>query len=463
MTSRKLYVETYGCWLNKADTNIIVQEFLRRGYTLVSRPDEADVILINTCAVRGDSEIRQLKRMRELASEYPDKVYVIAGCLAKIRVRDIQRLFRKYIIVDPNSVEDADKIVGLIERGELNKVFLRDDRPMRRLPEYNPELHGHIYVVPVQVGCLCSCTFCVTKIARQVAGKVKSYPIDLIVEHVKKAVKLGAREIYLTGQDVACYGFDRGYTLVDLVERILKEVDGVYFIRVGMSEPDAYSKIVDQMLDIMKSDERVYRYFHIPVQSGSDRILQLMRRKYTVDEFRELVKKIRRAFPDASIVTDMIVGFPSETEEDFELSLKLIEELEFDKVHVARFSPRPFTEAETMDGQVPDSVKKERSRKMVEVANKVSLRRNMLFVGKTLRAVLSAPEPKGTGVVARLLNYKPVILREASRELLSAIAKVSIGDATPIYLSGRLVEIEVEPSIRLTEVKTRELLEEDAS
>ncbi len=461
--SKRIYVETYGCWLNKADTHIMVQEFLKRGYVLVDNPDEADIILINTCAVRGDSEIRQLKRIRDLASRYPDKIYIIAGCLAKIRIRDIQKMLRKYIIVDPNSVENIDSAIGLIERRELNKVLLRDDRPMQRLPEYNYELHGHIYVVPVQVGCLCSCTFCVTKIARQVTGKVKSYPIELIVDHVKRAVKLGAREIYLTGQDVACYGIDRGYTLADLVERILREVDGHYFIRIGMSEPDAYSKIIDHMLDLMKRDERVYRYFHIPVQSGSDKVLNLMRRKYTVDEFRELVRKIRRELPEACIVTDMIVGFPGETEEDFELSLRLIEELEFDKVHVARFSPRPFTEAEVMSNQVPDSIKKERSKKMVEIANKVSLKRNMLFLGKTLRAVLSSPEPKGEGVVARLLNYKPVILKDVPRDMLSAIGKVSINDATPVYLAGKLVEIELKPSIRPPRLRACEALEEDAS
>ncbi len=460
---KRLYVETYGCWLNKADTNIMIQEFLRRGYVLVSSPEEADVILINTCAVRGDSEVRQLKRMRELASRLRDKFFVVAGCLAKIKIREIQRIFNKCIIVDPNSVEDVDKVVSAVERGEAGRVFLSEDRPMCKLPDYIPELHGHIYVVPVQVGCLCSCTFCVTKIARQVSGRVKSYPLELIVEHVKRAVKRGAREIYITGQDVACYGFDRGYTLVELLERILREVEGTYFIRIGMSEPEAYSKIVDQILDLMKSDERIYRYFHIPVQSGSDKILRLMRRRYTVDEYRELVRKIRKTFPEACIVTDMIVGFPGETEEDFELSLKLILELEFDKVHVARFSPRPFTEAEIMERQVPDRVKKERSRRMVEIANAVSLQRNKTFVGRVLRAVLSTPEPKGDGVVARLLNYKPVILKGVRRDLLSAVCKVAITDATPVSLRGELVEIEIKPSIEPARYREIAMLEEDAS
>ncbi len=459
----KIYAETYGCWLNKADTDILLQAFLDSGFTLVRDPENADVVLLNTCAVRGDSEIRQLKRMRELYSKYGDeKIYVIAGCLAKVRVAEIRRIFnQKCIIVDPNSVENAEEVVQAVIRREY-RIFLSDDRPMRILPRFMPEIHGHVYIVPVQVGCLCSCTFCVTRFAREVKGRVKSYPIDLIVEHVKKAVQKGVREIYLTGQDVATYGFDRGYTLVELLEKILRDVEGVYFIRIGMSEPEAFMKIADQIIDVVKSDERVYRYFHLPVQSGSDRVLQLMRRKYTVDEYVELVQKIRREIPESTIVTDMIVGFPGESEEDFQLSLRLIELLKFDKVHVARFSPRPYTEAAVMDDQVPDAEKKRRSRIMAELANKVALERNLMFVGKTLRGVVSAPEPKGGGCVVRVLNYKPVIVKSMSRELMSSVVNVTITSASYTSLFADKYEVVVGPTIRPSR-EVVALLEEDTS
>ncbi len=463
LTMLRIYAETYGCWLNKADTDILLQAFLSSGFVLVDRPDDADVILINTCAVRGDSEIRQLKRMRELYSKFGDsKIYVIAGCLAKVRIAEIRKIFnQKCIIVDPNSIEYTEDIVQAVAKREY-RIFISDDRPMKILPQYMPEIHGHIYIVPVQVGCLCSCTFCVTRFAREVKGKVKSYPIDIIVEHVKRAVQRGAREIYLTGQDVATYGFDKGYTLVELLERILKEVEGIYFIRIGMSEPEAFMKIADQIIDIVKRDERVYKYFHLPVQSGSDKVLQLMRRKYTVSEYIELIQKIRKEIPECSIVTDMIVGFPGETEEDFQLSLKLIELLKFDKVHVARFSPRPYTEAAVMDNQVPDSEKKRRSKIMADVANKVALERNQMFVGKVLKGIVSTPEPKGEGCVVRVVNYKPVIVKSMSREFLSSVVKVSIVSASHTSLFADNYEIIVGPSLRPSR-ELAALLEEDTS
>jgi len=460
----RVYVETYGCWLNKADSMIMITLLLRRGYNIVTRVEDADIVILNTCAVRGDSEIRQLKRMRELYRKYPDKIYIIAGCLAKVRVSEIRKIFEgKCIIVGPNDVENIDNIIDVALREE-RKIFLSDDRPMKVLPDYIPELMMHVHVVPLQVGCLCSCTFCVTKYARDVKGKVKSYPIDLIIENVKKAIERGAREIYLTGQDVACYGFDRGYTLVDLLEKLLSSIDrDDIFIRIGMSEPEAFSKIADQLIDIVKRDRRVYKYFHLPVQSGSDKILRLMRRKYTVDEYRELVRKIRREIPNATIVTDMIVGFPGETEEDFELSLKLIRELEFDKVHVARFSPRPFTEAEVMENQVPDSVKKMRSRRMVEIANEVSLKRNLMYIGGRFRGIVSSLDQKGQGVVVRLENYKPTIVKNVDDSLISAIVEVNIRDATPINLIGDIDKVIIEPVKIFRRVQICEELVEDAS
>ncbi len=460
----RVYVETYGCWLNKADSMIMITLLRRRGLEVVSSVENADIIILNTCAVRGDSEIRQLKRMKDLYSKFPDKIYIIAGCLAKVRISEIRRIFEgKCIIVDPNNVENIDMIIEYAIRREY-RIFISEDRPMRVLPEFLPEVSGHIHVIPLQVGCLCSCTFCVTKYARDVKGKVKSYPIDLIVENVRRAVSRGAREIYLTGQDVSCYGFDKDYTLVDLLERLLKEIDrDDIFIRIGMSEPESFSRIVDQLLDIVKRDRRIFKYFHLPVQSGSNRILKLMRRKYTVEEYVELIRKIRREIPYATVVTDMIVGFPGESEEDFELSLKLIRELEFDKVHVARYSPRPFTEAELMECQVPDRVKKNRSRRMVEVANEVSLKRNRLYICGRWRGIVSSLDQKGKGVIVRLENYKPVIVGESDRGLLSAIVTVHVRDATPINLIGEIEEIVVKP-VKISErVVIREELVEDAS
>lgn len=416
----KVYVETYGCWLAKADAEVIRQ---RLGLEKVSNLDEADLTLVYTCAVREDGEVRQLARIRELAAS--GKSLVVAGCLARLRPYTIRSLAPGAKLLYPAEVEGGQ------------------EREMRILPRHED---GLIYVVPLQVGCLGNCTFCATKYTRGGAGYVKSAAPDDVVRHVKEAVARGAKEIYLTGQDVITYGFDmrwrRGWTLPDLLERILREVDGEYRVRIGMSEPWVFEKFADQLLDVIKRDKRVYRYFHLPVQSGNDRVLRAMGRRYTADEYRSLVRKIRRELGEpVFIATDIIVGFPGEDEEDFAETVKLVQELQFDKVHVARFSPRPFTEAAVMPRQVPDAEKKRRSKILSQMALKIAHLRNGLRVGQ--RDVLLIDEVDHGLVVGRASDYRQVVVKRGAGDgLIGAFVEATLVAAGPVYLYG---EITIEP------------------
>ncbi|MFN7105464.1 MAG: tRNA (N(6)-L-threonylcarbamoyladenosine(37)-C(2))-methylthiotransferase [Pyrobaculum sp.] len=410
----KAYVETYGCWLAKADAEILRQ---RLGLEAVGKVEEADIVLVYTCAVREDGEVRQLGRIKELAGL--DRRLVVAGCLARLRPYTIKSIAPHAQLVYPQQIE------GGVER------------EMRRLPEFEG---GLIYTVPLQVGCLGNCTFCATKYTRGGAGYVKSVDPEDVVKYVKRAVEKGAREIYLTGQDVVTYGYDlrwrHGWNLPDLLEKLLKEVEGVYRVRIGMSEPWVFEKFVDQILDVVKKDRRVYRFFHLPVQSGSDRVLRAMGRRYAVGEYRELIHKIRRELGHHTfIATDIIVGFPGEREEDFLQSIKLVEELQFDKTHVARFSPRPFTEAAVMSNQVPDSEKKRRSKILSELALKVAHMRNGLRVGA--RDVVLLSEIDQGLVVGRGLDYRQVVVGRGWGPLGEFI-EVKIVGATPVYLYGAI-------------------------
>ncbi|ABL87523.1 RNA modification enzyme, MiaB family [Pyrobaculum islandicum DSM 4184] len=413
----RIYVETYGCWLAKADAEILRQ---RLGYEQVSNVDEADVILVYTCAVREDGEVRQLARIRELVKL--GKELIVAGCLARLRPYTIKSLAPHAKLIYPSEIEGGK------------------ERSMKTLPKYE---RGLIYTVPLQVGCLGNCTFCATKYTRGGAGYVKSADPDDVVRHIKEAVAKGAREIYLTGQDVITYGFDAGWrggwTLPDLLDRILKEVEGEYRVRIGMSEPWIFEKFVDQLLDIIKRDHRVYRYFHLPVQSGSDKVLVAMGRKYTVEEYRGLIRRIRRELGDnVFIATDIIVGFPGETEEDFQETVKLVEELQFDKIHVARFSPRPFTEAAVMPRQVPDAEKKRRSKILSEVAMRIAHLRNGAQVGK--RDVVLIDEVDHGLVVGRASDYRQVVVKRGAGDgLLGEFVNVRIAAASPVYLYGEIL------------------------
>ncbi|ABP50878.1 MAG: tRNA (N(6)-L-threonylcarbamoyladenosine(37)-C(2))-methylthiotransferase [Pyrobaculum sp.] len=414
----RAYIETYGCWLAKADAEIIRQ---RLGLVAVERPEDADVVMIYTCAVREDGEVRQLARIRELAGLR--KEVVVAGCLAKLRPYTIKSAAPNARLLYPSEVEGGQK------------------REMKVLPRYEG---GVIYTVPLQVGCLGNCTFCATKYTRGGAGYVKSANPDDVVRHVKEAVARGAKEIYLTGQDVITYGFDMrwrpGWSLPDLLERILREVEGEYRVRIGMSEPWVFARFADRLLDIVKGDRRVYRYFHLPVQSGSDRVLRAMGRRYTVDEYRELVRKIRKTLGEfAFVATDIIVGFPGEAEDDFWESVKLVEELQLDKVHVARFSPRPFTEAAVMPRQVPDAEKKRRSKILSEVSLRVARLRNGLRVGS--RDVVLIDEVDHGLVVGRASDYRQVVVKRGHGDgLIGQYREVQIVAAGAVYLYGDIVE-----------------------
>ena len=414
----KIYVETYGCWLAKADAEIIRQ---RLGYEKVSAAEEADLILVYTCAVREDGEVRQMARIKELT--FLGKDMIIAGCLARLRPYTIKTVAPRAKLLYPAEVEGGR------------------ERKMRILPRYDG---GLIYTVPLQVGCLGNCAFCATKYTRGGAGYVKSADPDDVIRHVKEAVAKGAREIYLTGQDVITYGFDMrwrpGWSLADLLERMLREVEGEYRVRIGMSEPWVFEKFADQLLDIVKRDHRVYRYFHLPVQSGSDRVLKAMGRRYTVDEYRALVRKVRRELGDhVFVATDIIVGFPGEDEEDFAASVKLVEELQFDKVHVARFSPRPFTEAAVMPRQVPDAEKKRRSKILSQAALRVAHLRNGLRVGQ--RDVVLVDEVDHGLVVGRASDYRQVVVKRGSGDgLMGRFVGVTLVAASPVYLYGEVRE-----------------------
>lgn len=419
----KFYVETLGCWLNKADSELIAQRLTAAGHERVQDPGEADLVVLNTCAVRQEAEESAVRFLKRVGNS--GKRVVASGCLVKVKPSRLREADPDVVLIDLNGIEAFDAL--------LDSSITWRERPMKILPEFTGA-RNHIHVVPIQVGCMGNCAFCATKLARGGMGWVKSYDLETVVSNVRRAVQRGAREIYLTGQETSAYGKDKGYDLVDLLESILS-IDGRFFIRMGMMEPLELDRFLDRLIDIVKSDWRIYRFFHIPVQSGSDRVLKIMRRKYEASLFREEVMKIRRAFPDSTIATDIIVGHPGEEEEDFMESLQLIKELEIDKVHVARFSPRPGTEAAAMK-QIPDAVKKARSKLMGEEALKVSLARNRKFIGSTFNGIVSQPGYRGRGFMVRIGNYRPVIVEEAS---LSTFVTVSVDDATPIHLRGRVV------------------------
>ncbi len=419
----KVYVEDYGCWLNKA-LAAYIRQLVAREAVIVERAEEADAVIVNTCAVRAESERKVLARLRELARM--GKRVAVTGCLVNVRPYSIVEAAPGASLIEPSCLDEIEKFL----RGE-DVWCVREYRRAAFAARYNG---GVRFAVPIQVGCTGSCSFCVEPIVRR---GVASLEPDRVVELVADAVRRGAKEVYLTGQDVAAYGVDLGTRLTDLLQRILSEVDGEYRLRLGMMEPWMVSRLARDLAALMR-DRRVYKYLHLPLQSGDDGVLKLMRRKYTVSEYEQLVSFFRREVGELSVVTDMIVGFPGETQEAFMRSVEAVRRLRFDKVHVARYTFRPFTPAYVAGNTVPEPEKKRRSRVLSQVALRVAAEVNSSYVGRELYAlVCERGEREGT-LVARTDAYKPVVVPEGAK--LGEWVKVRIRGFTPLHLIGEVVD-----------------------
>ncbi len=406
--------------MNRSDSQIMESLLRKAGWIEVDRPEEADVLILNTCNVKTPTEQRMIHRARMLSKYGP---LIAAGCMAKSQP-ELLRPFSK-VLIAPRSINSIVEAAFLAIEGREGE-FLDWRRLDKASYERDPlELVG---IVPIAEGCLGSCTYCITKLAR---GGLTSFPKESILDRVRDFLAKGAVEIWLTAEDTGVYGWDMGTDLPDLLRAVVS-IEGEFRIRVGMMTPSSALKIADRLLNSFESP-KIYKFFHLPVQSGSNRILKLMGRDYTVEEFVSLVKRVRERYEDSTISTDVIVGFPGESEEDFYKTLRLLEEVQPDIVNLSRFGPRPKTKAALLP-QLPVSVIKRRSREAAELIEKIKEKRNERFLGREVVVLASEVTPKGTQ--GRTPSYKPVALGEVE---LGYFYEVVIEDFKGNYLIGRVM------------------------
>lgn len=328
----KVFIKTYGCQANINDSEVLAGKLISEGNVLVDNELDADKIIVNTCSVKNKTQSKIIHYLNKVEDKYNDKQIEVGGCLVKSV--DLTKRFPKI------------KIIDTINTNKLNGNVVRTNKD--------------IGIIQISQGCLNSCTFCSTKLAR---GILKSYRIGDIKRQFESLINNGCKIIYLTSQDNGAYGKDIGTNLPDLIKELLTfKTDKKYKIRIGMMNPWHLRKILNGLIKVYK-DERIQPFLHIPVQAGSEKVLRDMKRIHTVLEFKEAVNLFRKEIPDIDIATDIIVGFPTETEQDFQDTLNLINEIKPEVINVATYSSRPGTKAAQMK-QIPSEIVKQRTKKL---------------------------------------------------------------------------------------------------
>lgn len=447
----KYHIWTAGCQMNVADSRRVASALERLGYKPTRRAEDADVIVLNTCVVRQSAEDKaygKLNALRPLKQKRPDLVINLMGCLVGVKGYDkLKERFPQVDVFSPPS--DAGPLIAYLTQDETRSM--EDAETTRRFAYMDGDLvlpageRGKLVsaFVPVVLGCSHACTFCVIPYKR---GVERSRPVGDIVAEVRSLVNQGVKEITLLGQIVDRYGKDipDGPTLADLL-RIIHPIDGLERIRFLTSHPNWMTA---DLLDTVAELPKVMPHIEVPVQAGDDEVLANMKRGYTADDYRRLVEEIRQRIPGVSIATDVIVGFPGETEEQFQRTYDLLAELKLDVAHLARYSPRPGTVAtRRMVDDVPEEEKMRRFRLLEALQERIVSDINKQYLGTTVEVLF---EEKVRGRWKGRTPTNKIVFVETVRDLRGEILPVQITWTGPWSMQGRLPQYENQPLLSQT-------------
>ena len=418
----KIFVEAYGCSASFADSEMISGLILNGGHTLVDDSSESDLNLVVTCSVKDATANKMIHRIKSLKS----KPLVVAGCFPKAEKSTVEKFAENASLLGPNSLGKTLQVIDSTLNGRKQISLEDSDLSKTGLPKVR--LNPVVGIVEIASGCMSECTFCQTKLSK---GDLSSYRLGDIVRQVQTEIKEGCKEVWLTSTDNGCYGFDIGTDLPSLIDAVV-EIPDDFMVRVGMMNPMYMPRIKEELIESFDND-KVFKFLHIPVQSGSDKVLNDMKRGHTVGTFREIVKRAKERFGDFTISTDVIVGFPSETEEDFQKTANLLNETRPDIVNLSKYSARPGTEAAEWE-QIDVAEVKRRSKMIFEQINKISLDNNKKWIGWTGKVLFD--EKTDDGIKGRNFAYKPIFVRNEVG--IGQFYTVEITDVTVNSLLGKI-------------------------
>jgi threonylcarbamoyladenosine tRNA methylthiotransferase MtaB len=371
----KVSYHTLGCKVNQCDTHNLALEMAQRGYETAPTDSTADIILINTCAVTNESERKCRQLIRKLRQERPDAVLVVTGCYAQTKPEEVRK------------ATDADIVCGVEERGALPgriedylaEKGISDAHDVSAVPFTDPDGRTRAYL-KIQDGCKMFCSYCIVPYARQ---HIACMPVEEIIENVRGLVSAGYKEVVLTGIHIASYNSEN-MRLIDVLEAVVSQT-GIARIRLGSLEPKLLTD--EFLIRLAALGERVCPHFHISLQSGSDRILAAMNRRYSAEAYLEICENVRRSFPGAAITTDIIVGFPSETQDDFDQTVEAVRKARFSHVHIFPYSPKRGTPAADYPHQVPNAVKHQRVLGLERICEEVQNDVLSAYTGQTMQVL----------------------------------------------------------------------------
>ena len=441
---------TLGCKVNQYETNAMEQQFIKNNYEIVENTQKADIYVINTCTVTNMAERKSRQMLRRVKEINPSAVLVVCGCYAQVAKNELEQISEIDIIL---GINEKNEIVQIVEN-YMEKMAEQDKRSQEaEIDDVSKQKEfldfGDVTyteknraVVKVQDGCNMFCSYCIIPYAR---GRIRSRKIESVVSEIKKIAKEEIKEVVITGIHVASYGkdFDNENTskkirLIDLLEAINK-IDGIDRIRLSSLEPT----IVDEeFVTRLSKLDKICDHFHLSLQSGCDETLKRMNRKYTTQIYRDAVATLRKYYPEASFTTDVIVGFPGETDEEFAKTYEFLKEIDFYRLHVFKYSPRRGTVAEKMPNQIDGNKKEERSNKLIELSNSMENKHNQSYIGKTVKVLfeefedgffkghttnymmvkVAGEEEQSDKFVNKILDVKIRENNDATRELIGILS-----------------------------------------
>lgn len=437
---------TLGCKVNQYETNAMAQKFLEKGYQIIEEetPEneeiKPDICIINTCTVTNMSDRKSRQMLRRMKEKNPNTIVVAVGCYAQVAKEELAKISEIDLVLGNNEKVEIVRHVEEYINNHIDNVELEDVMYSKEFSDFGNVTYTEKTraVIKIQDGCDRFCSYCIIPYAR---GRVRSRKPESIVSEITQIASNGIKEVVITGIHIASYGKDfsmskdpelQNYKLIDLLEEI-NSINGIQRIRLGSIEP---LLITEEFVERLKKLEKICHHFHLSLQSGCDETLKRMNRRYTTEQFKEIVRLLRNAYDDVNLTTDVIVGFPGETDEEFNKTYKFLEEIKFYKMHIFKYSPRKGTKAAVMPNQISGDIKEERSRKLIELSDKNEIEYNEYYIGKNVEVLF---EEEKDGIFKGHTQNYIMVYCELNKNLENQVISVQCEKAEQEHILGNFI------------------------